>query len=395
MTHTPPLYEQAGLIPVRSASGTVPHYAKEGGDRAICARKAGSPLTGAELDGIERFCFHCTAAAEKLVTDRTVVTEPATPLTTAARALADSIEPGQRNAEIVNLGAEAGLILVHSSNDFDPHYADPAAVIALCRQPIERELDAERMARISVVCGECETAARAIAGARAAAEAAAKTPVTGPRVHRFDSTHEAYNATQWNDEIRDGDVLVIAPEKVVGILNEAWPFALTVRHGELHTLSVPVGDVNDGKYAESARVAAEQARALNAALRGDHDPGAEPTERTKGTAPRHAGHPDAIAALAVLAGMKAAELTDEHDPTEPSDIDVPVRGYVVEPRGHGLVAAYWLERGRARRRDDGWHGPALDALVDRFKDAGWAVEPLRASSLCVFAHRPQPDSAHA
>jgi hypothetical protein len=96
------------------------------------------------------------------------------------------------------------------------------------------------------------------------------------------------------------------------------------------------------------------------------------------------------AAFTALDGLAPATLTDEHDITEPSDIDLPVRGCAVEPRGHGLVAAYWLERGLARRRDDGLHGTALEVLFDRFTAAGWAVEPLRPSSLCVFAHRPQP-----
>lgn len=271
----------------------------------------------------------------------------------------------------------------------------------------------------------------------------------GPRVHHFDTTEGAYSETQWNDEIHDGDVLVIAREKVVGFLREAWPVALTVRHGDLHALKVPVDQVNDGKYVDSARLAADQARELDVALRDDHAPDAKPTVReiddmiqasaeaaarvsgdpdaedplwkaaldrmthanvflckhhpawaeatkaaesdsTKGHAPRHANHPDVLAALSVLAGLRAAPLTNEHDMGDPSDRDLPVRGYAVEPRGHGLVAAYWLHRGLARRRDDHPDGPLLESVHARFVAAGWAVEPLRPTSLCVFAHRPQP-----
>lgn len=388
-------------------------------------------------------------------------TENAAPLTLAARGFAASIDPGERNAEIRALARRADVDLAHGKNDFQPHFADAAAVITLCSEPIDRRLNETLAARVSALCEACETAAGQIAETREAEAAAAKTPITSPRVHHFDDTRSAYDATQWNDEIRDGDVLVIASEKVVGLLRSAWPFALTVRHGELHTLNVPIGELHDGRYAESARLAAAQARELNVALRDDHAPDAEPTDRevddmmqvaheaasrvagdpdpedprwraalarltaaiaflrkhhpayaaataqqdaadhgtadpgstARGCAPRHRSNPDVDAALGVLDGMARATLTDEHDITEPADSDLPVRGFVVEPRGHGLVAAYWLERGLARRRDDGWHGPALEALFDRFTAAGWAVEPLRPSSLCVFAHRPQPDAA--
>jgi hypothetical protein len=401
-----------------------------------------------------------------MTTDRPaheLATEPASPLIAAARAFADSVEPGDRNAEIRALARRADVDLAHA-DDFEPHYADPMAVITLCSKKIDRRLPEELAARVSVLCPGCEKAAGQIAEAREAEEAAERTPVTEPRVHRFDDTREAYDATQWNDEIRDGDVLVIASEKVVGFLNKAWPVALTVRHGELHTLNVPVSELGEGRYAEPARLAAEEARKLDVPLRDDHAPDVEPTVRevddmlqaaneaatrvtgdpdaedpqwraalaqltaainflrkhnpayaaaldnkdvgtaratsrpgniARGCAPRHCGNVDVGAAFAVLDGLAPATLTDEHDITEPSDTDVPVRGYAVEPRGHGLVAAYWLERGLARRRDDGVHGPALEALVDRFTAAGWAVEPLRPSSLCVFAHRPQPATPEA
>ncbi|MEC3995196.1 hypothetical protein VSR01_17305 [Actinacidiphila sp. DG2A-62] len=455
MTNTRPLHELAGLIPVRSATTALPHYAETEGAPAVCTRQTGARMTDAEAAAAPRFCSHCVAHAEKLAAERA---EPASPLTAAARAFADSIEPGDRNEEIRALARRADVDLAHSKNDFEPHFADPAAVITLCHEPVERRLNEEQAARVPVLCKGCAEAAERIAERREAEEAAAKAPVTDPRAHRFDSTREAYDATQWNDEIRDGDVLVIASEKVVGILNLAWPVALTVRHGELHTLAVPISEVGEGRYAESARLAGEQARELHVAFRDDHAPDAEPTVRqvndmlqaaneastrvasdpdpedpqwraalarltaaieflrkhcpgyaaaveaadrrpahlanvARGCAPRHCGTPDVGAALGVLDGLACATLTDEHDMTDPSDTDLPVRGFAVEPRGHGLVAAYWLERGLARRRDDGWHGPALDALADRFKDAGWAVEPLRPSSLCVFAHRPQPDAA--
>lgn len=55
-----------------------------------------------------------------------------------------------------------------------------------------------------------------------------------PNTHTFDSTGEAYDQSQWRDDIHDGDVLHVPSEKVVGILYQAWPVALTKNHGEFH-----------------------------------------------------------------------------------------------------------------------------------------------------------------
>jgi hypothetical protein len=53
-------------------------------------------------------------------------------------------------------------------------------------------------------------------------------------VHKFCSTGEAYDASQCDDAIKDGDVLVVADERVVGILVEAWPVAISEATGEFH-----------------------------------------------------------------------------------------------------------------------------------------------------------------
>lgn len=50
----------------------------------------------------------------------------------------------------------------------------------------------------------------------------------------FDSTGEAYDATQCCEEIKDGDMLVIHSERVVG-LAQTWPLAVTPAHGALHS----------------------------------------------------------------------------------------------------------------------------------------------------------------
>lgn len=56
----------------------------------------------------------------------------------------------------------------------------------------------------------------------------------GPRIHRFETSGEAYDASQTWDEILDGDVLSVPSEKVVGVLIEAWPVAIGETSGEFH-----------------------------------------------------------------------------------------------------------------------------------------------------------------
>ncbi|MEU2487086.1 hypothetical protein ABZ593_21065 [Streptomyces sp. NPDC012617] len=268
------------------------------------------------------------------------------PLAAAALAVGDLAEPSDRKEQIAQLAERAGLVLVHSPDDFDPHFARPGSGTAVCAQQVYRVLNPEQASRVSLLCAACERAAETI-GRDRMREMRQAAIEAGARVRT--------------------DPNPMDPE---------WSAAL-------NRLTVAVNFLmeHDPVYAAATNQAA--------ARLADELKAAEP-RTTKGVAPRSSEHPDAVAALAVLAGMKAAPLTDAHDMTEPSDTDLPVRGFAVGPRGHGLVAAYWLERGLARRRDDGWHGPALDAVHNRFVNAGWAVEPLRPSSLRVFAHRPQP-----
>jgi hypothetical protein len=63
------------------------------------------------------------------------------------------------------------------------------------------------------------------------------THVMGHPVHTFPSTRQAYNESQTNDSIKDGDVLSVPSENVHGYLHQAWPIA--THHdgdpGEFHT----------------------------------------------------------------------------------------------------------------------------------------------------------------
>lgn len=92
-----------------------------------------------------------------------------------------------------------------------------------------------------------------------------------PIVHTLAmSTGEAYDETQCNDDIYDGDVLyVLDPELgiIVGFMFSAWPTALycSTSPGALHTLK-PGSDpaaIEDGRYAKTAALARQWAEADN------------------------------------------------------------------------------------------------------------------------------------
>ncbi|MEU2120018.1 hypothetical protein ABZ567_31275 [Streptomyces sp. NPDC016459] len=108
---------------------------------------------------------------------------------------------------------------------------------------------------------------------------------------------------------------------------------------------------------------------------------------TPGSTPAHSTHPNVLAARHALHGKLAAEITDHHDITDPAPTEQAVRGYLVEPRAADRIAVYWLEKGRAVRRDT-WRGNVLDRLADHFTRMGWTVEPMIRTSLCLHVHRP-------
>ena len=87
------------------------------------------------------------------------------------------------------------------------------------------------------------------------------------KIHEFDSTGEAYDASQCDESIDNGDVLVVASEGVVGVLYKAWPVAVTERAGNFEkpadgydvATAFPEED-----YSESLRVAREEIAKLPA-----------------------------------------------------------------------------------------------------------------------------------
>jgi hypothetical protein len=89
--------------------------------------------------------------------------------------------------------------------------------------------------------------------------------VDGQRVVTFEqdvSTGEAYDLTQTDDTIKDGDVLIVGSEGVVGVMVGAWPTAATKAHGQFHGLAdgFTLDSIDGGKYAAAAKVADKMAK---------------------------------------------------------------------------------------------------------------------------------------
>jgi hypothetical protein len=83
------------------------------------------------------------------------------------------------------------------------------------------------------------------------------------RIFTFDNTSDAYDETQTNEEISDGDVLVVPSENVVGYLVQAWPVTVTRERGAFHSW-VEFGP--DEEYALSHSTAQDVARVVGFAL---------------------------------------------------------------------------------------------------------------------------------
>ncbi|MFJ5725827.1 hypothetical protein [Streptomyces sp. NPDC093149] len=104
-----------------------------------------------------------------------------------------------------------------------------------------------------------------------------------PKAWTFHSTADAYGACQVREEIRDGDVLVIEREQVIGIAH-TWPFALTEKRGDLHTLKTPLDPRTweDGKHAPGVAVAEREAARMGVPLTRVDATATEPANETEG-----------------------------------------------------------------------------------------------------------------
>lgn len=165
------------------------------------------------------------------------------------------------------------------TGDERAHYADRFSTRTLCEEDKLRDLN-ESEAAGRRPCASCLVHARDRAASREAArraggEAAAQEPARpeiDPSTHTFDSSAEAYDATQCRDDIRDGDVLLVPSEGIVAILRGAWPVALTAAHGELHTLTKAADAIDGGRYKASVQAAVQAAAQLGVELAPVHRP---------------------------------------------------------------------------------------------------------------------------
>jgi hypothetical protein len=65
-----------------------------------------------------------------------------------------------------------------------------------------------------------------------------RTKKETPNVWIFACTSgDAYDITQTDDRVKDGDVLIVPSEGIVGVMVEAWPTAMTSENGQFHKLS--------------------------------------------------------------------------------------------------------------------------------------------------------------
>ncbi|MFD8509666.1 hypothetical protein ACFV27_00770 [Streptomyces antimycoticus] len=104
------------------------------------------------------------------------------------------------------------------------------------------------------------------------AEAAARP------VWRFENTHRASISTINGTGVRDGDVVVIEPERVVAVVIRTAVIAITAERGHLLDLSTPIRTFRKGQYAEAADRAEAEARKIGATIGPLHaDPAAEET----------------------------------------------------------------------------------------------------------------------
>jgi hypothetical protein len=85
-----------------------------------------------------------------------------------------------------------------------------------------------------------------------------RKPRRRAKMHTFDSSSEAYDRTQYDDSIQNGDILHVPSEGVVGYLHDAWPVAVTEEKGSFHHHENPVKNAK-GRHGRSFMLARQVA----------------------------------------------------------------------------------------------------------------------------------------
>lgn len=94
------------------------------------------------------------------------------------------------------------------------------------------------------------------------------------RIHSFEATGNAYDASQCDVAILTGDTLLVLSEQVVAVAM-TWPFAVTAECGKLHAVAPPRSGETLEDIARALHVAAcdiEHAVRLARSLNFDLDP---------------------------------------------------------------------------------------------------------------------------
>lgn len=153
-----------------------------------------------------------------------------------------------------------------------------------------------------------------------------------PRAHHFHSTGEAYDASQVRDSIRDGDVLVVASESVVGVFVGAWPVAVTPTQGEFHgyddRVAGPLRELNGGQYAASLKLAEDIAATMSAPECAQLDADELRVLRTYANGPRIW---DAASLFGIVTGLDARGLIAPAGPQS--------NAFVITPAGRATLDA--------------------------------------------------------
>lgn len=94
----------------------------------------------------------------------------------------------------------------------------------------------------------------------------------------------------------------------------------------------------------------------------------------RGCLPKHAQHPDVRAALAALTAHGARPLQLAALQGDDVEDNPHASGAMVEPRGDGLVAVYWLVDGDHRGEQGKPHRVQLEILRTHLREADWLIE---------------------
>ncbi|MFZ3471448.1 hypothetical protein ACODT4_20685 [Streptomyces sp. 2.9] len=431
-TEGPTLAERAGVRYCEVGTGRRVHYSPSNDD-TLCGYEAREYTDGPT--GAQQLCARCIKAAEDRAYARSLAA--ASPLAAAAVELAEAADADQQPADVIRVAtrgyrkARSGRVETITTVHTNCTCRIASTLIGTYTTTTEAErVAAEQAYGTGRTHGQCiwsrplnptplaeaeqcaafDTAARAVDAVQYAEEAAAQVDTVEEAEALYATalvTEADADAGTWRGEWigeQQADTLfaVERPAEQGALFSEAAPaeqrekLVVRVRFEPADVERVKAKAAADRaawrtemdarKAAEAARYGTPEQAPARRVVEGVI---VEHAGTSEGSTPRHAAHPNVTAARKALSGLAVARLTDRHDVCEPTAEEQAVRGYMVEPRGGRRVAVYWLEAGQTIRRDTAWHGPALDCLADRLTRQGWEVEPLLASSQCVFAHQPE------